>query len=460
MTATFPPGPALATAVQTWHWLRRPLPFLDECAARFGDVFTINLLGFHGIVLSADPELNREVFGGDPQVLQAGQANLPLKPFLGANSLLMLDGAEHQRQRRMMTPAFHSDRVHAYGRAMIEAARASLPRWPLQRRFSLHQQMQEITLQIIVRTVFGFQEGPQAERIAAVLTQALDLAAWPGMLLPLMQHELGPLRRITPWGRFQALFRNADAMLAEEVARRRAASGHSTSEDSADAMALLLAARDERGQPLSFAELRDELITLLVAGHETTATALCWAFVFLLRDPPLHERLLEELRGLGADPTPERVARLPLLDATVREALRLQPVVPLVGRVLSQPLTLRGRALPAGAMIAPSIYLTQRRNDLYPRADHFWPDRFLQPRGEDTGVGRAPGPGEWLPFGGGTRRCLGAAFATYEMKMVLATLLPRVTLRLWPGATYHAARRSVTLTPADGTPVLAESVRA
>ena len=300
--------------------------------------------------------------------------------------------------------------------------------------------MQAVTLQVIVRTVFGIGEGPRFSELAEVLTRALHVGAWPGLLFPVLQRDLGPY---SPWGRFVRLMRRASELLRGEIRRGR----DKGTAGRADVLAMLLDARDETGSPLTEDEVHDELVTLLVAGHETTATSLAWALRWILPDRGLVGRLRDELAGAGGDPA--RIARLELLDATVKEALRLQPIIPLVARVLQQPMKLGGVELPAGTPVAPAIYLVHQRESLYPEPRRFRPERFLAFK---------PAPSEWLPFGGGLRRCIGAAFAIYEMKMVLASVLPRVDARL---AREHVrvARRGVTITPGGGLPIVVTAHR-
>jgi cytochrome P450 len=301
--------------------------------------------------------------------------------------------------------------------------------------------MQAVTLQIILRTVFGVESGPRFAELADVLTRGLDIAAWPGLLFTFMQKDLG---RLSPWGRFQRLAGRAGEILREEIRRGRAEG----TAGRADVLAMMLEARDETGAPLSEDEVHDELVTLLIAGHETTATALAWALRWILTNEALVQQLRDEIATAGGEPS--RIAKLELLDGTVKEALRLQPVIPLVGRVLQQPASFAGLELPAGVIAAPSIYLVHRRPSVYPEPDAFRPARFSTFK---------PTPWEWLPFGGGLRRCIGAAFALYEMKMVLAALLPRVEMRLGVDVV-KVVRRGITLTPSDGLPVVVAAKRA
>jgi cytochrome P450 len=438
---SLPPGPTtLHPSIQVVRWVRNPMQVMDECRARFGDTFTLRLPPFGAMVLVSDPDDVKEVFALGPDDGHAGKANFVLKPFLGRHSLLLLDGAEHLRQRKMMLPAFHGERMQAYGLAMADLAHDSIDRWPIGASFAVHRPMQAVTMQVIVRTVFGIAEGPRFSELADLLTRTLDAGAWPGLLFPFLQRDLGPL---SPWGRFLRLQRRGSDLLRSEIrrGRERGTAGR------ADVLAMLLDARDERGRPLTEDEVHDELITLLVAGHETTATSLAWALRWILPDRGLVARLRDEIASAGGDPA--RIAKLELLDATVKESLRLQPIIPVVGRVLQRPMKLGGRDLDAGTLVAPAVYLVHQRESLYPDPRSFRPERFLTFK---------PSPSEWLPFGGGLRRCIGAAFALFEMKMVLASMLPRVDARL-TGERVRMSRRAVTLAPSGGLPIVVTARR-
>jgi len=436
-----PPGPDGPPALLVLRWIRTPFRMLADNRARFGDVFTLRMPGLpHPIVVLGQPEAVKDVFALGPDDAHAGKANVVLRPFLGEHSLLLLDGAEHLRQRKMMLPAFHGERMHGYGRTMMDLAHASIDTWPIGRRFAVHRPMQRITLQVIVRTVFGVEAGPRFAELADVLSRALDVAAWPMLIFPFMQRDLGPL---SPWGRYSRLSARASEILRAEIRRGRAQGTAGRS----DVLAMMLEARDEAGRPLTEDEIHDELVTLLVAGHETTATALAWTLRWILPDVELVPRLRREIATANGDP--QKIAKLELLDATVKEALRLQPVIPMVGRVLRKPTRLGSRDLPAGVAVAPAIYLVHRHPDLYPDAERFRPDRFTTFK---------PAAWEWIPFGGGLRRCIGASFALYEMKMVLASLLPRVDMRL-SARRVRTTRRGITITPADGLPVVVTAKR-
>jgi cytochrome P450 len=335
-----------------------------------------------------------------------------------------------------MMPSLHGERMHAYGREMTALADEAVDRWPVGEPFPAHDAMQAITLRIIVRTVFGVEAGtPRFAELTDVLARMLDAGASPMLAFPFMQRDLG---RLSPWGRFTRLAQRSSEILRDEIrrARARGAAGRT------DVLAMLLEARDESGRDLHEDELHDELITLLTAGHETTATALAWALRWILPDTSLVGRLRAEIATAEGDPA--RVAQLPLLDSAVKEALRLQPVIAMVGRVLQRPKVLGPLHLPAGAMVAPAIYLVHHRPALYPNPDRFDAERFLTFK---------PAPSEWLPFGGGLRKCIGAAFAVYEMKMVLASLLARVDARL-AATDVRPTRRGVTITPSSGLPIV------
>ncbi len=435
----FPPG-ATATLSTTWRWLREPIAFFDDCKRRYGETFSMRIAGLPPIVVFSDPEAVKQIFADDGHTLEAGKFNLSLRAFLGERSVLMLDGDEHMRQRKLLLPPFHGERMQAYGRAMMELADAAIDGWPLlsgsgRQSFALHPSMQTITLQIILRTVFGIDEAAAMAPVERNIAALLDIAAWAPLLLPPLQRDFGAW---SPWAKFQKEAQALDRTLRDLVDRRR----REGTAGRTDVLSLLVAARDEEGAPLTDDELRDELVTLLVAGHETTATSLAWALRWILARPRVEARLMEELAPVANQP--DKVAKLEYLDAVVRETLRLQPVVPIVGRVLAREVSIGDYTLPKGSAVVASIYLAHRREAAFPDAEEFRPERFLE---------RKPSPNEWYPFGGGNRRCIGMAFALYEMKMVLARILTRTTLRLDPREHIKVVRRAITLTPSGGVRV-------
>jgi cytochrome P450 len=442
-----PPGPRTPAVIQAWHWLSRPIQLMEECAARYGDTFTLHFpfMGRRGdrppLVFFSDPEAVREIFTGDGEDMRSGEANVALGPIVGDRSLLLLDGARHLRERRLMMPPFHGERMQAYGEVMREVADRAIDRWPVGRPFKIHPSMQEITLDVILRTVFGLDEGAAMDRLRDRITRLLAVGTERPWAL-LFQVDLGPL---TPWGQLVRLMREIDEMLFAEIARRRAAG----TEGRIDVLSMLVAARDESGAPMTDQELRDEMLTLLLAGHETSATTLCWVVNRIVREPAVVARLHAELgRVMNGGPLgPERVAELEYLDATIKETLRLNPIIPAVVRRLQRPMRIGKVDLPTGVVVTPCIYLTHRRPDVWPDPLRFDPDRF---------VGARVSPYAYYPFGGGIRRCLGMAFSLYEMKIVLAEVLSRVELRAAPGTSVRLVRRGLTFAPSGGMPVVAE----
>jgi cytochrome P450 len=445
-----PPGPKLPSILQLFNWVYRPIPFMRACARRYGDCFTLRLPNNPPIVFFSDPEGIKEIFTGDPEKLPAGESRAILRPLVGQYSLLLLDGARHRQQRKLMMPPFHGERMHAYGEVMRTVTDRIIDRWPSGQPFPLQPEMQAITLDVILRTVFGIDEGAALTQLRDRLTELLILSTNPLRLalsqFPRLQFLF---RSVTNPQRLQELLQEVDRLLYAQIAQRRAAD-HSGRDD---VLSMLIEARDEAGQQMSDIELRDELITLLVAGHETTATSLAWAFHWILQRPDVQDKLHAELREAGeaGKIPPQQIAKLEYLDAVIKETQRLLPIIPLVPRVLHEPMRLGGRDLPAGVVVAPCTYLTHHRPDLWPNPDQFDPDRFL---------GRRLSPYEFFPFGGGIRFCLGAAFAIYEMKIVLAQVLSRVALRPAPGRTVRVVRRGVTFAPSAGMPVVLERLAA
>jgi len=440
-----PPGPSFFA---TLDFVRNPFKFLDACARRYGDWFTLRVPGVAPFVFTSDPAAVREIFLGDPAIFWAGKANRPLGAFMGERSLLFLDGPAHLHDRRLILPAFHGERMQAYADTMRSIADAEIDRWPIQQPFPLHRAMRAITFEVIMRTVFGLRDDPGAALIRKTLSKLFALyASRLGTLfaLPTLQIDLGPL---SPWGRAIRLHREFSRLLFAVVHERREAGAPPRG----DILSLLLLARDEHGAPLDQETLRDEMLTLLLAGHETTAASLSWVINRLLTNPEVAERARAEVRSVtGAEPTgAEHVNKLRYLEAVINETMRLDPVIPNAGRELQAPVTIAGRELPAAVVVAPCIYLTHRRSDLWEEALRFNPERFLNSRID---------PYTFFPFGGGTRRCIGAAFATYQMKIVLAQILSRVELKPVPGYTASLERRSIAFAPSRGLPVVVANRR-
>ncbi len=444
--STLPPGPRTPRFWQILSYSLRPYATV-ESSRRFGDRYTVSgLNGPEKLVVFSDPEAIRDIFTDDGEALRSGEATAPiLGPILGWHSILLLDGARHFRERRLMGPPFHGERMHVYGRLMRDIASRVIDRWPVGKPFPIHREMQDITMEVMVRAVFGADQEavyrPMREHVERFVAQANGPSA-PFIALRAFQWDLGPF---SPWGRFvrnRAVVR--EALLADIAQRRTEGTAGRT-----DILSLLVEARDEQGQPMSDDELLDEMFTLLMAGHETTATALAWAFWHLTQHPDVVARLRAELARVagGAPVQPQHIPQLEYLDAVIKETMRLTPVVTFVVRRVHAPARIGGLDLPAGVNVGANIYMTHRRPDVWPDPERFDPDRFL---------GARPAPNTFFPFGGGVRRCIGAAFATYELKTVLAEVLPRVELKLAPGYRMRPRLRAITIAPSRGMPVVVE----
>jgi cytochrome P450 family 135 len=419
MKAALPPGPTEPRLAQMMQWISRPMAFATKQRDRYGDAFTANIDGQPWVMLG-DPEDIRTVFTAGPQRTNAGEANAVLRPTLGSHSLLLLDGEEHLRQRKLMLPAFHGERIERYRQIMRDATERAVASWRTGEPFALRPHTQAITFEVIVRAVFGVDDADAMARLREPLRRMLDWAGNPAPLL--LVAVVGPenpvVRRVIARRYLEPVDRELYALIAE----RREAPDLAEREDM---LSTLLLARDEDGEPMSDVELRDELLTLLVAGHETTATSLAWAVERLVRHPGALDRVATDAE---------------YADAVVKETLRLRPVVAIVLRRLLEPLEVAGRELPAGTTVAPCILLVHRREDVYPEPDAFRPERFLH---------EPPGTYSWIPFGGGVRRCLGAAFAQVEMQVVLETIARSARLDA-VGEPEEVRRRGVTLVPARG----------
>lgn len=426
-----PPGPRMPRALHTLAWIKRPLPFLEGARAKYGDTFTIHV-GRETFVIVSDPIDVKQIFLGDPAIYHAGKANIILLPFLGDHSLLLLDGDQHMRQRRLLLPSFHGEKMRANVALMREIAAREVASWPTGEPFAVHPRMQRLTLEVIVRVVFGVDEdSPHVDELRRQLANLVNTLTQPWAMRKVLIH--GPVqahrRRV-----FGELLDPIDRIIARVIDERRRR-GDAAERD--DVLSTMLQARHEDGSPMGDQELRDELVTLLVAGHETTATALAWALERLTR----HREALERLY----DDSDERHEEF--VDGVIRETLRLRPVIPLVGRMLQQPQRIAGWDLPAGTRVAPSVYLVHRRSDVYPDPAAFKPERWL---------GVRPNPYTFLPFGGGVRRCLGASFAETEMRAVLGAIVDTVRLRAErPEKDERVARRAITLVPREGARVIA-----
>jgi cytochrome P450 family 135 len=446
-TMSLPPGPPLPALAQTYLWVRHPTELMNWCRRTYGPAFTISLPGIDMVVIS-DPAAIRTIFAAKPDEMHAGKVNVILRPLVGDSSVLLLDGAEHMHRRKLLLPSFHGARMRYYGETMAEITRRSIASWPLGEPFALHEQTQQITLEVILRTVFG-ADGEQLSELRDSIRNMLHATGNRSSFVTMLYLSAHPEAETrAPWKWLLKRRNETDKLLYKQIALRRGAVADSSRQD---VLSMLLAARDENGEGLTDRELRDELMTALAAGHETTATALAWAFERVLADRAIYERLRDEVRALGSAPASEQLMALPYLDATIKEVLRLRPVVPIVGRVLRRPFSLAGYDLPAGTRVAPCIYLAQRDPDVYSEPDEFRPERFLDVQ---------PDTASWLPFGGGIRRCIGASFALYEMKIVMATMLASCELEFAQRGPSRIVRRAVTFYPEGGARILLRSFAA
>jgi cytochrome P450 family 135 len=421
----------MPSSLQAVGWALRPLPFLERCSERYGDIFTLNIRHGRPWVFLSNPEDVGKVLTISPELVRAGagEANALLEPLLGPRSVMLLDEPEHMLHRKFMLPAFHGQRMRGYGEMMVEVAREQIASWPVGEPFALWPRMQAISMEVVMRAVFGTTEGEHMERLRVLIKRLTDFLNDPGRLTLLTMFGSRWLARNT---RFRETIAPVEAALLEEVRRRRAAPPRPQDEG---ILSLLGQAYDENGTPMTDQELRDELITLVSDGP--TATSLSWTFERLLRHPDKLARLREEVLA-GEEET--------YTDAVVKEVLRLCPAVALVMRGLVEPMQLSGYTIPAGTTVAPCIYLVHHRHDIYPHPFRFMPERFLEGTPENY---------TWIPFGSGVRRCVAAVFAPLEMKRVIQTVLREVELAPSASSSPERARRSsVAFAPADQAPVM------
>jgi cytochrome P450 len=423
--------PALLQTIGNWS---RPIPFIERARARYGKRFTVRYLGQPPIVMISDPDEIKEVFTAPPDVLHPGEGARILEPVVGAHSVILLDEAPHLEQRKLMLPAFHGERMQALAGLMQELTEREIYSWPRERPIRLHPRVQRLTLEIILRAVFGLERGSQLDELRDLLTRMLAYSESPFSLLPPLP---GVLARFGPMAGLERLRTRVDEMVFALIDERRRDGA-----EGVDVLAMLLAARHEDDTPMSHQELRDELITALVAGHETTASQLAWAFEQIASDDRVRGRLHA---GVDADEDEYVVA-------TINEVMRMRPVIPNAEpRLVKQPVTIGGVDYQPGVMLFAHAYLVHHDPDVYADPYVFMPERFLH---------ASPGTYTWIPFGGGRRRCLGASFAQLEMKIVLRELLARCDLRPATAARERTRRRGITISPARGATVVLSDRRA
>ncbi|MEH2421419.1 MAG: cytochrome P450 [Nostoc sp.] len=433
----FPNGPQTPAVLQLLHWIANPMSFMEACAKSYGDIFTIRLKNLPPLVMVSNPQALQQILTNDTKALEApGDLNDLLESLVGKHSVMTLSGAEHQRQRQLLMPPFHGERMRNYSQVITDVTKKVISQYQIGKPFNIRSATQAITLRVIMQAVFGLHEGPRAEKLQNFLSDILEKGSSQLsvalLYFPALQRDFGP---INFWGKQMRRQQEADQLIYEEIWERRKQLDSSRT----DILSLLMAARDEAGQPMTDQELRDELMTLLAAGHETTATALAWALYWIHKIPSVHQKLLQELDSLGDNPDPSMVFKLPYLNAVCSETLRIYPVAMLTfPRVVRTPLSLGGYELEPGTVLLGSIYLTHQREDIYPEPKQFKPERFLQ---------RQFSAYEFLPFGGGARRCIGLAFAQLEMKLALAKILSSLELKLVDNGEVRPKRRGLVTGP-------------
>ena len=442
-------GPQSSPLLQLLNWIFRPLEFLEECDRAYGDMFNLNLMGLPPFTVVSNPQGIEEILSVDAQKFDVGRTNELAAGLLGDNSLVLLDGEPHRRQRKLMMPPFHGEKVKSYAQTICQITDKVTSRWQEKQTFVAQKAMQDITLETILHVVFGLSEGERYQQIKPPLIELLDATGSPlkasVIFLPFLQLDLG---KWSPWGKVVRRRQKIYDLLQAEIEERRANPESSGN----DVLSLMLSAKDKQGEGLSDIELKDQMMTLLVAGHETTATALSWALYWIHKLPEVKQKLLAELDSLDPDADPLAISRLSYLTAVCNETLRIYPVAFIAFlRFAKSPIEVMGHQFEAESMLAPMIYLTHHREDLYPEPKQFKPERFLE---------RQYSTYEFLPFGGGNRRCIGYALALLEMKLVLAKILTKWDLSLTSDRPIRPKRRGATVAPDNGVPLVVNRQRA
>ncbi|MDJ0800891.1 MAG: cytochrome P450 [Calothrix sp. MO_167.B12] len=436
--------------LQKLQWITKPLEVLETQAQIYGDIFTFPFFGDSNIpqIIISNPEGIQKIFTADLKQLDSGnEAGIKL-PLLGQHSLLALSGEQHRRQRKLLMPPFHGERMRAYGELIQKITEQVTSKWEIDQTFSVRSSMQAISFEVIIKAVFGLEEGSRCEQLKEVLMEWVNpkrpLLQTIILMFPILQMDLGSW---SPWGRFLLLRQQMDQLIYAEIRERRSKLDPSRT----DILSLMMAASDDNGEQMTDVELRDELMTLLIAGHETTATSLAWAFYWIHHQPQIRAKLLQELDSLGDYTDLSTILKLPYLNAVCKETLRLYPVTMFaLPRVVKSRLQIGDYQFEPGTILSACIYLTHQREDLYPEPKQFKPERFLEHQFS---------PYEYLPFGGGNRRCLGYAFAEFEMKLVLANILCHWQLVLADNKPVKPVRKGLLIAPKDGVRMVVKGKR-
>lgn len=445
-TYNFPASPTMPKHWRRLKLLFQPIKYIEDFAKAYGDSFSFGSQDGSPLVYFSQPEALEQIFTANPNHFEVGRGNRVLRFMFGDYSVLLQDGDRHQRQRQLLAPPFHGDRMRAYGETISEIAQQVSHKWQIGKPFDIRASMQEITMRVILRVVFGLEEGQRLEELQQLITAFLEFVSSPlmsaGFFFPFLQKDYGAW---SPWAIMQKRKQKIDEIIYALIRERRAESHQNRQ----DILSLLMSARYDDGSGMSDEELHNELMTLLIAGHETTASALTWAFYWVDYLPEVRSKLLQELDRLGDHPEPNAIAKLPYLTAVCQETLRIYPIVMTAFfRVVKSPIEVVGYKLPVGTVIVPSIYMAHHREQTYPQPKQFKPERFLE---------RQFSPYEFLPFGGGNRRCIGLAFAMYEMKLVLATIVSQYQVSLVNKHPVYPVRRGLTVATPPGMKMIAKA---
>lgn len=436
--------------LQTLQLIAQPTKFLDSCIERYGDPFIVRVLGLNSppVVFFSDPQAIQEIFSLPSSKLDFRKATHVFEALMGKQSLILQEGKSHQRQRQLMMPPFKSDRMKSYGKLICEITEQVTEHWTTGTSVLMHQVMPEITLKIILQVVFGISPGSRYQQLEKLLSSLLEDVTKPLysslFFFPPLQKDLGAW---SPWGQFLRRRQEIDTLIYAEIAERRLEDNQTRS----DILSLLIEAQDENGEQMSDEELRDQLVSLLLLGYETTAAALAWAFHWIYASSTVTQKLQQELDSLGESPEPTVVAKLPYLSAVCSETLRINPIALIcTPRMTKEPLQLAGYEIDPGTILIPCIYLAHRREAVFVEPKLFKPERFMEQKFSSY---------EYLPFGGGDRGCIGLAFSMFEMKLVLATILSRFELASLSGHPVKPVRRGITIVPSGGVPVVVKNKR-
>lgn len=445
-----PDGPQTPVWLETLQFVLHPIEYLEARQKHYGDAFTIGSNTDSPLVYLSHPQAIEQIFTADRNLFDVGRGSKPLlAPLLGEQSLGVLDGQAHQRLRRLLLPPFHGERMRAYSQLISNITQQVLSQWTIGKAFPVRSSMQNITLRVILQAIFGINQGKRYDLLRQLLSSFVDSISSPlnaaQLYFPTLRQDFGSW---SPWGQFVRLRQQIVQLLIDEIEERRQ---QSIEQERTDILTLLLMTVDETGQPLTDAELRDQLLTLLFTGHETTATALAWALYWIHYLPEVKSKLLDEIDTIDIDTNTDlsAIARLPYLTAVISETLRIYPVgLATPSRILNSPLQIADFQFNPGTVLIPCIYLTHQREDLYPEPKHFKPERFLEQQFS---------PYEYFPFGGGNRSCIGMAFAQFQMKLVLATILRNLDLDLASLHPIKPVRRGPTLAPSDSLHLVVKS---